>query len=497
MIYPVPSAELRFDGYTVSLDGAEVPVLPVRVSKYPINRRWPGHQRQLDQTEIAGMVRFATNGPTKLTVTPNRDFRDVVVRPLSRQVGIVREGRTLSVTLPGPGQYSLEIDGRHENLHIFADPPANYGIQPGPGVLYYGPGVHEAGLITLKTGETLYLDDGAVVYGRVEARDADGIRILGHGILDSSHVKAVPVRNDPAKDAEELAKGFAVGNVVRYDAVRLEFCDHVLIDGPTIRDAPVYTIRPVGCRDITIRNVKIAGNWRYNSDGIDLHNCEHVRIADCFIRAYDDCLCLKGFDAWMDEGDMLHDGEMHDLFTDVVVERCTTWCDWGRNYEIGAETRAREIRDIVFRDCDAIYATHVCCDVQNVDYADVHNVRFEDIRCEYDAYQPHTQLQRTDADAYLPNETDYCPARLLTANVVYIAEYSAGGKRRGVNRDILFKDIRVVAPEMPASRFAGCSAEGRVYDVVIDGLYLNGKRVSSAEAARINVGDFAEMPNFR
>ena len=439
----------------------------------------------------------------------DRDFSNAVVRPLSKGAELETSGRRISLTIPGPGHYSLELDGRHGNLHIFADPPlapwedpASSGppdihMAPGSGVRYFGPGIHEPGLITLKTGETLYIDEGAVVYGRVEARDADGIRILGRGILDASRVKAVPIRDDPVKDAEDLAKGFEVANVDRYDTIRLEFCDNVLIDGPTLRDAPQYTIRPVGCRNLEIRNVKIVGNWRYNADGIDMHNCRHVRISDCFIRTFDDCLCVKGFDCWMDEADMLHDGEMHDIFDDVLVERCTTWCDWGRNYEIGAETRAREICDIVFRDCDAIYATHICCDVQNVDYAIVHGILFEDIRCEYDRHQPHIQTQRDDADTYAADPSEYCPARLMASIVWFAPEYSRGGLRRGVNRDVTFRNIRAFAPEMPPSEFRGHSAEGCVRDTVIDGLFLNGLRIASAAEANLRVGPFAEAPAFR
>ena len=48
-----------------------------------------------------------------------------------------------------------------------------------------------------------------------------------------------------------------------------------------------------GCRNLDIEDVKIIGNWRYNSDGIDMHNCEYVRIRDCFVRTYDDSICIR------------------------------------------------------------------------------------------------------------------------------------------------------------------------------------------------------------
>ena len=54
---------------------------------------------------------------------------------------------------------------------------------------------------------------------------------------------------------------------------------------------------------------------------------------------------------------MNHDGYCHDVFRDVLVSNVVTWCDWGLNYEIGAETRAREIANVRFVDCDAIRAS--------------------------------------------------------------------------------------------------------------------------------------------
>ena len=61
-VYSVPEGERIYDGYAVSVDGAKAPVSEVRCSAMPFNRRWPGHQRQIEQTELCGMVRFAFEG---------------------------------------------------------------------------------------------------------------------------------------------------------------------------------------------------------------------------------------------------------------------------------------------------------------------------------------------------------------------------------------------------------------------------------------------------
>ena len=461
----------------VSVDGTPLKVEEARCSAVRKNRRWPGFQRPKGETEICSFVRFDMDRPREVEVVTPFDFTNVVVKPLSRHVKVVRDGRRITLTVPAPGGYSVEFDGFHENLHVFADPVSlERAGQKDPSVRWFGPGEHDVGPIVLKSGETLYLEDGAVVYGRVFARDAHDIRILGRGILDASRVKEEYIRNDPAKDAEERAKKFAVANVKRYDTIRLEFCDRVKIEGITIRDSQIYNIRPIGCRDVEIAWVKTVGNWRYNSDGFDLHNCERVRIHDCFIRTFDDAICIKGWDCWMDEREMDHNGRRHDFFSDVLVERCTIWNDWGKALEIGAETRAREIRDVVFRDCDVIRTSGAALDIDNVDYADVHDVTWDDIRVEYDPV-PTGPL-------------------LLSLRVVQHPEYSAGGTRRGKIRDILFRNIRVTGSEMPVSGLRGHSADAAVRNVRIENLTFNGKKIGSVREMNLSVQDFADEPVF-
>jgi|GEM_PF-2649630 len=77
-------------------------------------------------------------------------------------------------TLPCPAyQVTVEPDGRHGGLLLFADAPETEIPDPDdPKVHYYGPGLHRAGVIELHDGETLYLAPGAVVEGGICAQNA-------------------------------------------------------------------------------------------------------------------------------------------------------------------------------------------------------------------------------------------------------------------------------------------------------------------------------------
>ena len=72
-------------------------------------------------------------------------------------------------------------------------------------------------------------------------------------------------------------------------------CENLTIDGIIIRDAMLWTVIVRNhCRKVLIDNIKIIGQWRYNSDGIDICASEDVVVRNSFIRAFDDCFIARG-----------------------------------------------------------------------------------------------------------------------------------------------------------------------------------------------------------
>jgi len=488
-IYSVPAQETLSDYYDVLIDGEKAPLQRMYVSSAPINRRWPGHQREIAQREEAYFVLFAMEGETTLTVDVKRDFQNVVVRPLSKGVQPVREGNTLTFTLKEPGGYTLEVDSQHYALHILADPMAVDTVdKDAPNVLYYGPGVHYEDLITLHSNEILYLDEGAILYGSVCAKDVDNVCIMGRGMIDNSLNKEKILY-----EVDTLGDGsVAIQNAYRSNTIDIRDCRGLHISGITMRDGLVYYIALLGCNDVHIDGVKIIGSWRYNADGIDLHNCQRVHIENCFVRTYDDSLCVKGNFGNQDPEGWDEKPVYSQDFKDYLAENCVIWCDWGRGLEIGAETRVEEISNITFRNCDVIHSSHYAMDVQNVDYADIHDVTFEDIRVEYNGEELRPYIQTTDGELYpVDPEDDYMP-EAMCAIVYQHHEYSNGLSRRGKNHDIIFRDIAIFADRMPPSTFQGFDSQHMTRDILIENLTLNGKPVTTLEEARVQIMDYAE-----
>ena len=271
--WPAPPGEALSEHYELTVNGQAVPVHACRVSAVPFNQVWPGYQRPLDQTELAGFAFWDMAGPVKVVVQSRRPVQSVVVRPASLGIRPAIETNRISFSLERPGSVIVEVNGSHHALHLFASPPEKDVPAPeAPGVRYFGPGVHRVGQINLHSNETVYISGGAVVYGSLLANGASNIRIAGRGILDVS----------------PYPRGEGGG------AVRLSDCSDVTVEGIVMRDPDVWCCSLFGCRNVTIANVKLVGLWRYNADGIDVCNSQDVEVRDCFVRAFDDALVVKG-----------------------------------------------------------------------------------------------------------------------------------------------------------------------------------------------------------
>jgi Glycosyl hydrolases family 28 len=457
-IAPAPAGEQLSDDFEVNVEGQAVPVFRCRVSAVPLNQVWPGYQRPLDQTELASFACWDMTGAAEVQVRSRRPVQTVAVRPASLGIKPVVSGDTITFRPPRPGFATVEVNGPHRALHLFASPPEKDAPRPtDPGVRYFGPGVHRPGKIVLGSNETLYVAGGAVVYGAVQARGASHIRVLGRGIIDASGF--------------ERGQGGGI--------VRLADCSDIVIDGVVMRDPDVWCCSLFGCRNARIANVKLVGLWRYNADGIDLCNSREITVRDCFVRAFDDCIVLKGLKGRTDFFDARP-------VQNVDVRGCVIWNDWGRALEIGAETCAPEIAHVMFRDCDIIRTVHIAMDIQHGDRAAVHDIRFENIRVEIDDAPPPPRMQRVKDEKYVPDpKLSYCPNLV----VVHVTKtFYSKDDQRGTVRNVVFKDITATGRPSPASYLRGFDAAHGVEGLVFENVRINNRPVTDPSAGRIAIG---------
>ncbi len=130
---------------------------------------------------------------------------------------------------------------------------------------------------------------------------------------------------------------------VRSDFCQFVNCQRVLIEGPTFMDSPAWTIHPVRCDDVTIRQVTVRNpKHAPNTDGIDPDGCRRVLIEHCHVDTGDDGICLKS--GWNEDG-----FEHGRPCEDVLIRHCTVLAAHG-GFVIGSEVSGG-IQNIHVHDC--------------------------------------------------------------------------------------------------------------------------------------------------
>ena len=464
----------RSTAYRVWLNGTEVPVYTCRISAYPFNRHWPGHQRPVEQSEAVSFVNLVSDEPISLEIVPvDQNFEKVMLKPYSKGVKVAKRGEKIDFSLSENGGYVLELDDYHNCLYIFNNKPVPCE-DPDAVTHFFGPGVQDVGKIVLHSGESVYVDKDAYVYGCLYAENAENIRVFGNGIFDDSREE---------RSCHGCYGAAVNGNLRFYD------CKSVSLEGVGFTDSAMWCISLFHCFDVCVDSVNVFGQWRYNTDGIDIVNCQHVHVKSCFVHSFDDAITVKGIDKYAETDN-----------TDMLIEGCVLWCDWGKTLELGHETACEEYARITFRNCDVLRGGNTACDIQNGDCANVHDVLYEDIRVELEGfYTPH-RVQASDEDRYTYDTPYEVAAAVNFTNVPRLRDvYSvpglppiAAGSNMGAPtyaalHHVVARNIQVYCDErILAERGTGAAwvrvtngVKGSEYaGIVIENISLNGLRIS-------------------
>lgn len=329
-----------------SVSGGTMPQL--NAAEFAVNivgKDIPVHEAQNRHAGNYFFAGFDLQKPAEVRIHSRQPLDHVVVRPADIPFHV--EGSDLTIKLDRPQKLSIEPAGKRGVLVLFANPPAESPAPTASGsVIRFGPGVHKPkdGKIVLTDNQTLYLEEGAVVVGAVEARNATNVHIAGRGIVDGT---SWPWQKGPARFL-----------------VHFFNCTNATIEGVSLRSSYYWTTAIISCDRVNITNVKILGGRCMNDDGIDICNSRRVVVRDCFIRTDDDCISIKGVPA----GHITRFGFVYDYpparerepVEDVEISDCVLWCDRARIIEMGPECQATHMRNIRIRNSEALHCGTQC-----------------------------------------------------------------------------------------------------------------------------------------
>jgi hypothetical protein len=384
---------------------------------------------------VAAYTIFEITGETTVEVQFFGKIYDVDVRPKSLNiVPRVADGKVI-FTLSKPCNLSVEINKNLKRpLFVFANPPEKKKpVKGDPHVLYFEGGkVYHTGRITLKSNDIVYIESGAVVKGSLFLDSIQNVHIYGHGILDGACVYE--------KGQERM--------------IEINRCENITVEGILINDSKHWTAPCNKSRNITYRNIKVvSGNdW---DDGIDIVSSQHILVDGCFIRTKDDCIAVKA-------GVTYYTDFFNQLPTkDVQVVNSVLWnAEWGNGLEIGFETRADTIKDIIFRNNDLIHVEgpEGTFTIHNGDRAVVRNVLYDNIRVE--------------------------DSRGILVDFKILDSQYSKDKERGQIKDITFRNISVDADIPIPSLFLGYNESHLIDNVVFENFRVNGQKIKGIEVLK-------------
>jgi polygalacturonase len=277
-------------------------------------------------------------------------------------------------------QYNAVADGTTINTKAFAD-AIGACSQAGGGTVIVPPGKWLTGPIHFKSNVNLHIKEGAevlfttdydaylpVVFSRFEgielynyspciyANGCENIAITGGGILNGQGKAWWPWAKrceESVKKLHEMAEaGIPVDKRIFgtvKDGIRPNFvvtinCTNVLMEGFTITNGPMWTIQPIYCENVIIRNVTFKTYGR-NGDGIDPDSCRNILIENCLFDTADDAIAIKSGRDW--------DGwRVHKPCENIIVRGCRFGlgkaCDGV--VSIGSEMSG-DVRNIYIYDC--------------------------------------------------------------------------------------------------------------------------------------------------
>ena len=474
--YKIPHMAIavpRSEDYRVRMGGLEIPVYTCRISRYPFNSWWPGYERPIDQTEVVSYINLVGDEAVTLEIEAKKPHSRVLLKPYSKNIKPEERDGKITLTLPENGQYVLELDDYHGLLYIFYSKPIEAPKKEDV-TYYFDAGVHYPRQINLKSGDRVYIDKDALVFGNFLGKNVENVEIFGNGILDDMGEGRFSLRCYP---------NYTVGNMKFYDS------KNITIRGVGMMNSAIWCMSFFRCDGITVDNVKVFGQWRYNSDGIDFCNSKNVSLTNSFIHSFDDAIVIKGVLPFADAN-----------VENIHVKNCVVWCDWGKTLELGVETACLEYNDISFESCDILRAGNTAMDVGNGYTAYVHNVRFEDIRIEMNAFDTPEQLQENAEMKYTKEGEIALPLVAVVRNVPFNwagspFEKSAGNQiseKTAWVTDVLFKDITVYYDEgMPTKDGKPilsvhilndrAEAGAKFESIRMENLVCNGKKIPAEE----------------
>lgn len=407
---------------------------------------------------------------TTVEIEPDFDFSGYKILPENLTINGTRTGNKITFNVSKAGQnISLVFDENYmgPTLHVFVsaiDP--NQPDNSSPNVIYFGPGYHDlfethGGRLNVSGfNKTVYIAPGAVVNGTIFFDNAINCKITGGGVLMMADLSINPTLIALVFQASSHC---TLGNIIANSRA-------LPLDGTDKPYRGTWTTNLFRCTNMTVDGYRVVSPTWASTDSLNLIDTTNVTVKNCFLRACDDTISIKGY--WPENAPAVWKP-----VENIAVSDCILWSDANNAMVLGEESRAEYYKNITFKNIDVLHSydartfgsdnfhlnpalndravmSFVCLD--GTYYSDV---VFDNIRvnnCQrlicmtfrddvwFGSLQGHQEYPGGMRDVIFSNITSVSPNSSSIANEVLLLGYAgSGGKPAKFIEKITFDNVKI------------------------------------------------------
>jgi len=427
------------DVYAVSVNGVKVPVRAEKITESPFD-----------------VAMFSAEGECEVEITVLKNSDKFKLSPSAYGIMIKQNGNKITFKFDAPKHLLFEMKDVAPLILISTPYETEIPDKNDPNVLYFDKGIHEPGIINLKSNQTLYIASGAVVIGRIQGINIENAKVLGRGILES---KKYTTPDYPGMKDPEITKGVLSG-MNKTKAVFFQDSKNCKVDGIGVRNCKEWQNLYLNDKNFEISNMNTMG-VHVNNDGIDLDTVENFKVYGNFIMAGDD-----GF-GWH----TLRANDTKEAPTrNIVAENNTIYnTTAGNAIRFGSSMETDLWEDVTIKDTYILKArgSGIMFDIQ--DWALVKNVNIENV-----------YIEDAPGDAII----DISITKGPYSNDVEKTHVFAKDDYRGHIDGITIKNL--FAEAGAGIRVEGCDDKHLVQNVTLENINVAGETVSDVSQIKTN-----------
>lgn len=353
------------------------------------------------------------SGKVSVVVRKKAAIQNYRIRPVSKGLQGKVTGSELHFDVEDPQMLYVETDLDTPLLLFLTPMEKNIPGKNDPNVIFYGPGIHEAGIIRPRSGQTIYLAPGALVKGRIYAENVHNVNVLGRGILDAQGYTSKP---------DKIC------------GIEFKGCNDVKVEGIGLRTGEWWQSLYFLCNRVEVSWMNLM-SFGLNNDGIDIDGVTDFHAHNCFIGCGDDGFGWHAVDAQAN-------GEPPTR--DCLAENCVIYnTHAGNGLRVGASMETQLFENITFRNIDVLEHANFGIRSDHSDWANCRNITFENFRLEKPGNAINIKIEKT----IYSNNTGFRDERGHISGLNFINLQTQGGQiilngfdEQHAIRNVTFKD---------------------------------------------------------